>query len=222
MSRSVVRQLILKDLYLARWLVVGAVVGGLGALAIMPLSVIASYVSSVSLICTLIILNIFLVMFGISQEKKDKVQLFFLSLPVSTTQYTMAKMLGNAIAFVVPWTVLTIATLVVIDVTALPNGLIPYWSTLLVYMLSYYFVLLSVAMVTDSTGWHATTITVGNISINFLIPLLLSLPSVADHRTGATAVWTMDIAAIIAIELAIAIAAVSAALYVRSRTADFV
>jgi hypothetical protein len=218
----VVRQLIVKDLYLARWLMVGAVLGGLGALAIMPLSVIASYVSSVSLICTLIILNIFLVMFGISQEKKDKVQLFFLSLPVSTTEYTMAKMLGNAIAFVVPWTVLTIATLVVIDVTALPNGLIPYWSTLLVYMLSYYFVLLSVAMVTDSTGWHATTITIGNISINFLIPLLLSLPSVAEHRTGSTAVWTPDITAIIAIEIGIAVAAVSSALYVRSRTADFV
>ena len=35
-------------------------------------------------ICALIILNIFLVMCGVVQERKDKVLLFMLSLPVST------------------------------------------------------------------------------------------------------------------------------------------
>ena len=82
MSRSVVRQLIVKDLYLTRWMVVGSLAAGGAAIAVMPLSVVSGYVSSVSLICTLVILNIFLVMSGIVQERKDKVQLFFLSLPV--------------------------------------------------------------------------------------------------------------------------------------------
>ena len=97
MSRSVVRQLIVKDLYLTRWMVVGSLAAGAAAIALMPLGVVSGYVSSVSLICTLIILNIFLVMSGIVQERKDKVQLFFLSLPVSTAQYTIAKIVANAI-----------------------------------------------------------------------------------------------------------------------------
>jgi len=222
MSRSVVRQLILKDLYLTRWMVVSAIAAGVGALAVMPMSVVSGYVATVSLICTLVILNIFLVMSGVSQERKDKVQLFFVSLPVSTAQYTMAKMIANAIAFVVPWAVVTVATLAVIDVTAIPNGIMPFWTVVLVYLLTYYFVLLSVALVTDSSGWHGTSIAAGNISVNFLIPFLLSLRSVAEHRTGPTAVWTPDILAIIAIEIGVAIAAVSAAVYVRSRTSDFV
>ena len=54
------------------------------AIAIMPLGRVSAYVGGVSLICVLVILNIFLVMSGVVQERKDKVLLFVLSLPVST------------------------------------------------------------------------------------------------------------------------------------------
>ena len=50
----------------------------------MPLGTVTAYVGCVSLICVLVILNIFLVMTAVVQERKDKVQLFILSLPVST------------------------------------------------------------------------------------------------------------------------------------------
>jgi hypothetical protein len=222
MSHSAVRHLILKDLYLTRWMTIGAILAGAAALVLMPRSAVSGYVASVSLICTLVILNIFLVMVGIAQERKDKVQLFFLSLPVSTSEYTVAKLVANAIAFVVPWSVLTLATVVVIDLTAIPNGAIPFWVAVLVYLLAYYFVLASVALVTESNGWHAATITVGNISVNFLIPFLLWLPSVASHREGPVAVWTADVVAIIAIELVIGVVALGLGVYVRSRTSDFV
>jgi len=222
MSAAVVRHLILKDLYLTRWMAVSAVAAGAGALAIMPISAVSGYVAFVSLVCALVILNIFLVMGGVSQEKKDKVQLFYLSLPVSTMEYTLAKVIANVIAFVVPWALLTIATIVVIDRTPIPNGIVPFWVAVLVYLLAYYFVLLSVALVTDSTGWHGTTIAAGNISVNFLIPFLLSLPSVVKHREGPVAVWTTDLTAIVIIELVVGLAALGIAVYTRSRTADFV
>ena len=74
----------------------------------MPLGRVSAYVGSVSLICTLIILNIFLVMGGIVQEKKDKVQLFILSLPVSTAQYTWRRSPPTPSRSSVPWLVLTI------------------------------------------------------------------------------------------------------------------
>src|SRR5262245_31758887 len=222
MSASVVRHLILKDLYLTRWMAVSALVAGAGALAIMPISVVSGYVAFVSIVCTIVILNIYLVMSNVSQEKKDKVQLFFLSLPVSTTEYTLAKVIANVIAFVVPWAILTTATIVVIDRSQIPNGAVPFWTVVLVYLLAYYFVLLSVALVTDSTGWHGTTIAAGNISVNFLIPFLLSLPSVANHRAGPVAVWSPDLAAIVIIELVVGLAALGIAVYTRSRATDFV
>ncbi len=146
MSAPIVRQLILKDLYLLRWMMIGSIGAGAAAISIMPFSPISGYVGAVSLVCTLIILNIFLVMNGVAQEKKDKVILFILSLPVSTTQYLVAKVAANAIAFLVPWLVLTIATFAVVDISALPNGLLPYWLAALGYILFYYCALLAVGL----------------------------------------------------------------------------
>jgi ABC-2 type transport system permease protein len=222
MTAPIVRQLILKDLYLVRWMIISAVATGLVAVGIMPLGTVPGYVGFVSLICVIVILNLFLVMSAVVQERKDKVHLFVLSLPVSTAQYAAAKVMSNAIAFVLPWCILTATVSLVIDVTALPNGGLPFLLTVLVYLLMYYCVLLAVAMVSDSTAWHTSVITVGNISVNFLIPLLLGLPSVSAHRTGPVAVWTGDIAVILAIQVVVAVAALWIALQVCSRRSDSV
>ena len=222
MTHSVVRHLVFKDLYLVRWPVIASVVAGLASIAIMPLSPVLAYVGGVSFICVIVILNIVLVMSAVVQEKKDKVLLFILSLPISTTQYTTAKVTANAIAFVGSWLLLTAVAVFVIHVSALPNGILPFLIAVLGYLLTYYCVLLGVGLASDSTGWHTTVITVGNISINFLIPLLLSLPSVVHNRAGATAVWTTDIVTIIAVEIVVGLAALAVAVYVRSRAGDFV
>jgi ABC-2 type transport system permease protein len=222
MNGSIVRHLVLKDLYLVRWMIAGSIVAGLIALAMLPLGRVSAYVGGVSLICVLIILNIFLVMGGVVQEKKDKVLLFVLSLPVSTTQYTVAKVLANAIAFTVPWLILTAANIVMIDVSQIPNGILPFWVTVLAYLLFYYCALLAVSLVKDSTGWHTTAIIIGNVSVNFLIPFLLSRPSVRAHGEGPTAVWSADLVAIIAVEVLAGVVALGLAVYFHSRRPDFV
>ena len=222
MNGSTVTRLILKDLHLWRGLVIGSVAAGGASLASMPLTPVASYVGGVAFVCVLVILNIVLVMNGVVQERKDKVQLFILSLPVSTTQYTTAKVIANALAFTVPWTVLTAAAITVIVVSAMPDGLLPFWTVLLAYLLGYYFVLLAVALATDSTGWHATVITIGNVSINLLIPLLLNLPSIRTQTSSAQAVWPADVIVMVVGELLIGAGALALAIRLRARRTDHV
>jgi ABC-2 type transport system permease protein len=222
MTGSIVWRLIAKDLYFVRWFICAALVAGAGSLALMPQGRVHRYVGAVSLICTLIVLLIFLVMGTVVQERKDKVLLFILSLPVSTTQYLTAKVTANAIAFGVPWLILSIATLVVVDRTVIPNGVIPFWSAVLGYMFFYYCALLGVALLAESSGWHATAITVGNLSVNFLIPYLLARPTVRQTIEGPTAIWSSDIVTIVALEIVLGIAALGVALFVRSRQPDFV
>ena len=222
MTRSIVARLILKDLFLLRWMIAGAVIAGGFALAVMPRGGASSYIGGVLLICVFVVLNIFLVMSGVVQERKDKVLLFVLSLPVSTTQQLAAKVTANTLAFGVPWVVLTAATMLVIDATSMPNGILPYWLAILVYLLAYYLALLGVSLVTDSTGWHGAAITLGNISVNFLIFFLLGLPSVVANREAPSAVWTTDILTIVAIELAAGAAALGLGMYIASRRSDFV
>jgi ABC-type transport system involved in multi-copper enzyme maturation permease subunit len=205
-----------------RWTIASCVAAGAVGIGMMPLGAVSAYVGGVSLICTLVILNIMLVMTTIVQEKKDKVQLFMLSLPISTTQYTLAKLIANAVAFIGCWIVLTTAAIAVIDVSALPNGRVPFLLTVLAYLLLYYGVRRAVGLAADSTGWYAAVITFGNVSINLLIPLLLWMPSIASHLDGPVAIWTQDVVAILMVELVGAVVAIGAGLYLRCRRTDYV
>ena len=197
MSSSIVRRLVLNDLYLLRWMSGGAVAGGLIAIGLMALSPMPMSGGSVLLICALIVLAIFLVMSGVVQERRERVSLFVLSLPVSTTEYVTAKVVANAVAFGIPWLILSVAAGIAIDASRIPNGYLPFWVTLLAYLFFYYCVLLSVGLNTDSTGWHATAITIGNISVNFFIMFLFTRPSIIQYGEGAAAVWTADMAILV-------------------------
>jgi ABC-2 type transport system permease protein len=222
MNRSLIRALILKDLYLCRWIVGISVALGLLAVAILPLGTVAFYIGSVSVVCVLIVLNVFLVTFWVVQERKDKTMLFVLSLPISTSQYLVAKMASNFIAFFVPWLMVTVAGIVMVDLSGIPNGYIPFMVTILVYILSYYCVLLSVALVSDSMAWTTTVIITGNVSVNFMIPLAIRFPSVADNIRGATAQWGTDVIATLAIETALGIVAMAAVFALHSKKKDFI
>jgi ABC-2 type transport system permease protein len=222
MSRSLVLRLILKDLYLGRWLVGGTLLAGLVSLAMIPLSRVGYYVGSVSLLCVLIVLNLFINFQFVVSERKDRTQLFVLSLPISTGQYTTAKVVSSGIAFLVPWLLLTLGCALVIDGSAVPNGMIPLSIAVLTYILAYFCVFLAVALVTDASAATTTVIIVGNISINFLIPYLMGRPSVMATRDGPVAVWTPDVLLVIAAEVVCGLLALGVSLVLNARNRNFI
>jgi ABC-2 type transport system permease protein len=219
---SLIGTLVLKDLYLARGMIVASLLGGVLSIALMPWSLVAFYVGITSFMVVLIVLNVALVMASVIGERKEKVALFALSLPVSTTQYTVAKVISSLIAFLGPWAFLSVGCLVLFDVTPIPNGMIPVSVALMVYMVLYFCVLLTVALFTDSALWTGVVIVAGNVGINFVIQILLRLPSFEANGRGETAVWTADIVVFIALQLVLSVVAIAVALFIHSRKRDFV
>jgi ABC-2 type transport system permease protein len=222
MSSSIVRRLIVKDLYLHRGMVIGSFVGGAVLLAVAMLGNTALWVSSVLLFATLLILNVFLVMANIQGEKKEKVQVFVLSLPVSPLQYVTAKVSSTLIAFFVPWALLTAAAVAVIAVSPIPNGVIPFTVTVSTYIVCYHCVLLAATLLSDSTAWTTLSIIVGNIVPSFLIPVMLGSPSMQTYGRSPTTVVTADVVVIFAAELAISVLALVLVFYFYSRKKDFI
>jgi ABC-2 type transport system permease protein len=222
MSRSVVRQLILKDLYLARWLILGALIAGAVSLAMLPLSRVSFYVGCVTFICVLIILNVMLVMASIVGERKERVSVFMLSLPVSTTQYVTAKMLANCISYFVPFLLLLVGSVMVIRVSAIPDGFIPLTMAVMGYAAFYYSLLLLVALLSEASGWHTAVIVFGNVSINFLIAGLLHDPVVSSTSSGPVAVWTASIVATLVLEIALTLIVLALGWYFTTRKKNFV
>jgi hypothetical protein len=221
-SQSIVRHLVLKDLYLARWLILGSLVLAAATLALTPLGQVLYYVGSVSFLCVLILLNVFVVTLIVAQEKKEKVLLFALSLPISTTQYTLAKMTSSLIAFFVPLVLMGLGAVIVTDLTILPNGMIPVTLLVMAYIAVYFCVFLGVALVADSGFWNTIVIITGNITINFFIAFVFQLPSVNRNSGGETAIWTPDLVAIFVIELTVCVLALGLSMFFTLRKKDFI
>lgn len=222
MTESILRQLALKDLYMMRWLLVASVAAGLLSVAVAPLGPTAFYAGSIGFICVLIILNVFVVMSGVLHEKRDKVLVFLLSLPISTTGYWMVKMATNVTTFFVPWLVLTAAGVAVIEISDIPDSLTPIMLATSVWILCYYCVLLAVAVTTESLALTTTVIVAGNVSVNFFIPLVFRLPSARASVPGPVAAWGADIVATLALEAAFCAVTLAVAAFVQSRKRDFI
>ena len=173
-------------------------------------------------VVTLVLLNIMLVGSSLITERKDKIRVFMLSMPVSTTQYSVAKLVSSMIAYVVPATLLTFAAVMLIAATPLPNGFIPLVVATSVHCLFYFSVYLALALVTDSQAWMTVVIVCGNVSISFVIPYLINLTSIRPNLATETAIWGSDIVGLIAVELALAIAALVVSFVVNSRKTEFV
>jgi hypothetical protein len=222
MSQSIVHRLVLKDLYLSRWLILGSLVLAAATLALTLFGQVAFYVGSVSFLCVLILLNVFVVTLTVAQEKKEKVLLFVLSLPVSTTQYTVAKLASGLISFFVPLALMSVGVVILADLTPIPNGLIAPTLTIIGYVAFYFCVFLGVALVADSAFWNTFVIVFGNVSINFLIAFVLSLPSVSQSIRGEAAIWTSDLVAILGGELALGALALALAMFLTLHKKDFI
>jgi hypothetical protein len=222
MSRSIVYQLVLKDLYLCRWLIGGSLFAGAISLAMMPLSSVTFYVGSVSFLGVIVILNVMLVMLNIVGERKEKVAHFMLSLPVSTTQYVASKVLANCLAFFVPFMLLLAASVLIIETTAIPDGFVPVAVAVMCYVVLYFSLLLVAALLTDSPAWHTSVIVFGNITINFVIAGLLHDPDVARTTSGPTAVWTASVTLTLIFELALSLVVLALGWHFSTRKKHFV
>src|SRR5690606_30590316 len=156
-SGSITRQLILKDLYLMRPLMLGALVLGGTGIAVMPLGE-TPFIGWLVLFIAVVLLGIFTTAALVSGERKDKVHLFVLTLPTSPAQYTAAKLAASATAFLVPSGILAAAALTLIAVTGIPDAFMAFLAALLLYAVCYYAAYLAVALVTDSVIWNTLVI----------------------------------------------------------------
>ena len=222
MSRSIVLQLVMKDLRLASPVVAGSLILGVLSLAVSPWNAVAFFVGGSALVVALVLLNIMLVTSSLMSERKEKIRVFMLSMPVSTTQYNVSKLLSSLIAYLVPAVLLTLGGVVLLLVTPLPNGFIPLFVATSVHCLFYFCVFLAFALVTDSQGWITTVIVCGNVSLSFLIPGLINLSSVGPNLPTEAIVWGTDVVTLMAVELVLAAAAIAISFVVNSRKTEFV
>jgi hypothetical protein len=174
------------------------------------------------IITLLIALGMHVVMATVVGERIEHTLPFVMSLPISIAQYTMAKIAANVSLFGAGWLILALGVSgVVLFRAGVPHGLFVLSTIMLLDILASYFVLLAVAVTTESMAWTIVTVIVGNIVLNLLTYTLGQDPSIKSDYTSMSIVWSPSAIGVVIGECAIIAAAIVATFAVQSRKTDF-
>ena len=126
MSASVTAVLIRKELRFAVPIMVMTLVAGFIAMGVTALGGAGVAVGGILFITACLASGIFLAMYAVTEERKHFARLFALSLPVSGFQLDLSKLAGILLAWLIPWSVLTVAVVTGVLLGSSPDGLVVY------------------------------------------------------------------------------------------------
>jgi hypothetical protein len=220
---SLIPALIRKDLEMTWVFPVLAVATGCGALTLFWFG------SQPVAISGIVAFFIVLVMLGVTpnvlimNERKKQTLAFVMSLPVSGSQYALAKLAAALGMFFVPWLLLVgLALLLIVSTSEMPNGVIPLFFALALLPLIGFLVTTSVAIVAESDTWSNVTMGAVNISYSFVWISVMAIPGLLADVGSPVPVWNETILTALGIELGVIVTIFGLTLYLQSRKRDFI
>lgn len=222
LNLPVIRLLVAKDWQLFQKQLALYVLAGMVALGFLGLAKPwAFYVGSLMLIIVMVAVACFSISTSLVVERKEKTLDFVMSLPVSPLDFTVAKLIGNLVTFLVPFAVILGGTLAVVLYTPLPDGLFVYSLLIFGYILFAFCLSLAVAMSVESEGWSIFAMIGSMVMINPFIMGLTQIPEISN-RVGVDAiVWTPEAAGVLAVLLLAGITIVGITTWVHARKPAF-
>jgi len=223
MNRSIIGQLVLKDWRLNRVLISLTLAIGLVALLVTQFGGLARLIGIVWFFVALCILGSMLPGSVILNERKKQTLAFIMSLPVTSVQYSIAKMLSIWGLFLVPWLTLLISALALIETRhVVPQGAVPMVLILAMLPLIGFCLISSTTLVGESEGWLVAASIVVNSSYWLGWFLLARIPSLSANWNRPAAVWNSTEIIVLCSELGAIAFIVAVTLFLQSRKRDFI
>lgn len=221
LNMPVIKRLVYKDWHLNRKLLATYVGGGIFSLSILSLGEWQFFMGAIMFITMLVALGNHQLAATMINERKEQTLAFVMSLPVSPADYAMAKFLSNIALFFVPWSLLVLATSLVILLTPLPDGFLQF--TLLVCMLVAvnHCICWSVTMVTETEASFLMVMIGLNCLLNPALYFLARSPGIGAHNLSPNFIWTGTASLVLVCEILAIILLLAGTLYFRSRKKVF-
>lgn len=225
MNGQVILRLMLKDWRLNLAAIVLCIGGGILALGVLLIGGQTPFVLGAGFFfISMIFCASFLPMSNVVSERKKQTLAFMMSLPVSPTQYGIAKLISTVGMFVIPWVTLIAAALYMILVRhVLPNGAIPIALILATVPFIGFCVITGTALVSESEGIGIAATAAVNSTYWIAWYLLASYaPSLTRTWTSPAAVWNAAAVDILGAEFAVIVLILGLTTLLQSRKHDFV
>ncbi len=224
MNTSMIQHLVRKDWYFNRLPMIGYTIAALAALALMSSSLDWGFnIGGIGLIIIVIAMGIHMIMLTVVNERTEHTLPFVMSLPVSSRDYTIAKMVANLGVFLLPWLVIVIASIGwILTRSWLPDGLLPFAIIMLLHMLLGYCLLLAVALISESLAWTVVAIVFNNIAIQAVMYISSNIPSIKQHLLTENIVWSPAAIALIVGHIGLIVCLLVLTITVQNRKRDFI
>lgn len=223
MNRSVMSMLIRKDLRLAWPFLAAALAAGAAALLLWQIGSGAIAIGGIVAFFVVLIMLGIVPMTMIVNERKKQTLAFIMSLPVTATQYAIAKIATAVGMFLVPWLLLVgIALSLIIGRGDIPNGIIPLALILTLIPLVGFLIQTSVAIVSESETRSVFTMGAVNISYSFVWVAISVTPALTRDIGADVPIWNETVLSVLGGEAAAIAGVVALALWLQSRKRDFV
>ncbi len=229
MTRSIIPQLVRKDLQIWRKLILVfygvslACIAAVGALyGRIPDQVLLNLGFSL-LITPVGTLGIVLLMQTNVFEKTKSTQPFIMSLPVTVREFTLAKLLVNVPVF----GVLLLVTIGVVfwfafGLDLLPLGMLPMMTIVFLGVFVAYLCILSTSLLSQSLGITILAITFFQIATSGYLWAIFFLDPIGRHVHGSVAVWNATAISIVTLQILAAVGVTAATLAIQNRKRDFI
>ncbi len=222
MNYAMVKRLIWKDWYLQRWAIVGCLAGGVASLGVIATgSKGGFYIGLLLLVTALIVIGAQLAGSTIVSERKEQTLAFAMSLPISYREYTLSKIAGNLLIFLVAWVPMVIGSLGLLLYSPKTYGLVPYTAIMATEILVSTCFIIAVSLITESQSWMIAAIMIGNIALNVVGYLVAHIPSIAKGMEGSSIQWTPAASALLVSEFATIALLIGGTFFLQSRKKDF-
>jgi ABC-2 type transport system permease protein len=221
-SGSIVKHLVRKDLRLHRVQITLTIAAGIAALAIVARGGEVPFVIGVTwFFVAIIVLACMLPVTAIVNERKKQTLAFLMSLPLSSIEYTTAKLVSTLLMFLAPWLMLLICALVLLTMRGVA-GAIPMLLILAILPLIGFSLILAVALVSESEGWAIAATVVCNSSYGITWYLMSRVPSLTANWTGHVAIFSPPVLRVLAVEVGIIVLLGALTFFFQSRKRDFI
>ncbi len=223
MNTGMVKRLVQKDWYLYRWPIAFYIGAGLVCVAALGNGGEgAFYAGCVGLLTVLISVGIHLTMGSVMEERRNHTLTFIMSLPISSNEYTLAKILANMTIFGLAWVTLFVSTVTVIASRgSVPDGLIPFAAVILGEIFFGYCLTLCVAIISESQGWTIGAMIVANLLLQATMYMASHAPAVARAMKTDAIVWHQPISGLLAAEIGGILLMLALTFYLQARKTDF-
>lgn len=220
----VIRELILKDLRLHKSLLLLSIAAEFVALAALMLKTETAVVVGTScFFIALVFAGCMLAGSNILNERKKQTLTFVMSLPVSSVQYSLAKLVATVGMFFVLWLPLVAGAMWMIQVKGMfPHGIIPAALIVLTMPLLGSTIVMAANLMGETEGWNMASVLICNSSYGIAWYFIIKAPGFTNYWGGKVPVWNSTAVSVFGGELALIVVTLALTFFVQSRKRDFI